>query len=77
MRQRIDESLESWKSRLYGHADLCEFRIKCNTCDAQVSYKDDRIKTKMITGLTSTEWKEKILAQGDILSLEKTFKFLD
>ena len=76
MKQKTDESVENWRSRLNGISELCEFRIACS-CGSVNSYKNEMVKTKLVAGLCDSSWKEKVLAQGDNLNLDKTMKFLD
>ena len=60
--------------------ELCSFtKIKKCTCDedVEVSSKEDMVLDQLFRGLQENDWKEKLIAVGDKLTLEKAVKLVE
>ena len=76
--QQADEGVRHFLSRLKGVATHCNFVVKCGgvNCGESVSYADQVIRFKLVSGLVDEEIKEDVLAAGD-LDLETTVKMVE
>jgi len=73
--QHEDENVRHFLSRLKGIASRCEFSTKCS-CGLTVSYTDNIILFKLVSGLIDEEIKEDILSRGES-SLKDTVKSIE
>ena len=75
--QQADEGVRHFLSRLKGVATHCNFVVKCSgaDCGETVSYADNVIRFKLVSGLMDEEIKEDVLAAGE-LDLEQTVKLV-
>ena len=66
--QHADEGVRHFLSRLKGVATQCNFVVKCGSvsCGESVSYADNVIRFKLVSGLVDEEIKEDVLAAGDL-----------
>ena len=70
--QQQDEGVRHYLTRLRGLASRCNFTVKCEPCNTDLSYSDSVIRFKLIAGLCDDEIKEDILSSQD----EKNLKVL-
>ena len=75
MYQQVDEGVRHYISGTRGVASRCQFEVTC-TCGGSVSYGDQVIRFKLISGLQDTDIKEDILSIED-KSLEETVKMIE
>ena len=77
--QLQDESVRHCLTRLRGIASRCNFSVKCPEDGCQqrdISYADQMIRFKLISGLYDSEIKEDVLSCEE-KSLEETVKFIE
>ena len=61
MVQQPDENIGAFTARLTGTAEMCGMSVKCNTCQVDISYRDEVVKQKIITGMFNPNIKERVL----------------
>lgn len=61
--QNEGEPVAQFVGRLKGEAALCRFSVKC-TCDRDVSYADEMISQRLVSGLVNTEHQSKLLSEA-------------
>ena len=74
--QQPDKSIRHYLTRLRGIGSRCNFSLKCEDCDKELSYQDNMIRFKLIAGLSDSEIKEHILSEED-KTLEQTVKMVE
>ena len=74
--QQPDEDVRHYLTRLRGVSSRCNFNVKCDDCDKDISYQDSVIHFKLIAGLSDNEIKEHILSEED-KTLDQTVKMIE
>ena len=75
--QQQDEGVRHYLTRLRGLASRCNFTVKCEPCNTELSYADSVIRFKLIAGLCDEEIKEDVLSSQEDKSLEDTVKEIE
>ena len=63
MCQDHNEDIRHYAARVKGQAGLCNYSIKCTSCDAEVSYAEEEIRDQLCTGISDPEIQKEVLAQ--------------
>ena len=78
MSQDHQEDIRHYAARVKGRAALCNYSIKCSSCQADVSYADEEIKDQICTGLSDSEIQKDVLAQRkQHASMEDLLSFIE
>ena len=64
MQQDRDEPARNFGARIRGQANVCDFSIKCPSCNTAVSYMDDISRDVLIRGLSDHQIRTEILAEA-------------
>ena len=65
MCQDHQEDIRHFAARVKGQSALCNYTIKCTSCDAENSYADQEIRDQICTGLADPEIQKDVLAQRE------------
>jgi len=78
MFQKSDESIGAFVARLTGTADLSSLVVHCETCQENVSYRDEVIKSLVINGVNQEVRQEVIrrISNGELSSLTSLVDFI-
>ena len=78
MCQDHQENIRHYSARVKGQAALCNYTVKCHSCEAPVSYADEEINDQLCTGLADPEIQKDVLAQRDQFnSTEELVSFIE
>ena len=78
MRQDNDETIRSLGVRVRGQAVVCEYQIKCQNCNTEVSYTEQIIRDVIIRDLTDSEIQLDLLGdKNQDMLLEDVLKFVE
>ena len=72
MVQQPEEGIRAFHARLTGTAEMCGMSVKCNTCQVDISYRDEVVKQIIIHGMYNMEIKQRVLSRtkvGELLAL--------
>ena len=62
MFQDHQEDVRRFATRIKGQATLCNYTVKCHTCDVDISYAEAEIKDQICAGLSDSEIQKDVLA---------------
>ena len=79
MGQHDRETVREHAARLPGKTDWCGLAVTCSRadCDTKNSYANDIILTRLLRGLKTREFREKVLQKGDDINLDDTLVLLE
>ena len=78
MTQDHQEDIRHYAARLKGQSNLCEYVVKCPTCEVNVSYSDTEITDQLVTGIADSEIQKELLAYiEDQPTLDKVVTFIE
>ena len=72
MAQDRDEPIRAFSARLKGQSSVCQFSVKCDTCDKEIDYSSTIIRDTMIRGISDDDIRLEIL--GDPELADKTLE---
>jgi len=71
LKQADGELITKYAGRLKSQAVLCEYKVKCHTCQSDVSYANEIISQQLITGLVNPEHQSRVMSEAqDLLQLQ-------
>ena len=75
LKQSDGENAARYVGRLKMQASLCCFEVKCRGCNETVSYAEDMVSQRLVSGLANPEHQQKIISEADtITTLEQKIK---
>ena len=78
MTQDVDETVRSYYARLKGQATVCKLTVSCKTCNKDVDYTDEAIKSVLVHGLNDSEIQLDVLGHNNQnMNLEDTVKLIE
>ena len=64
--QDRDEPIRAFSARLKGQSSVCQFNVKCGTCNVDIDYSDTIIRDAMIRGICDDDIRLEILGDPEL-----------
>ena len=79
MKQDRDEPVRAFAARLKGQASVCQYTVKCTSCDTKVSYSNNKIHDSLIHGVYDEDIRLDVLGQPRLAeqTLEETISLIE
>ena len=79
MVQQPEENIRAFNARLTGTAEMCGMLVKCNTCQVDISYRDEVVRQIIITGMFNLDIRQRILSRtkvGELPTLSALVEYI-
>ena len=79
MVQQPEENIRAFSARLTGTAEMCGMSVKCNTCQLDISYRDEVVKQIIIHGMFNLDIRQRVLSRtkvGELLTLSALVEYI-
>ena len=64
--QDRDEPIRAFSARLKGQSSVCQFNVKCDTCNVDIDYSDTIVRDTMIRGICDDDIRLEILGDPEL-----------
>lgn len=68
LKQEDGEPITKYVGRLKSQAVLCEYKVKCQCCETDVSYANEMVSQQLITGLANPEHQSRVMSEAQDLA---------
>ena len=79
MVQQPEENIRAFSARLTGTAEMCGMSVKCNTCQVDISYRDEVVRQIIITGMFNLDIRQRVLSRtktGELPTLSNLVDYI-
>ena len=79
MIQEPEESIRAFVARVTSTADMCGMSIHCQTCDTDLSYRDNVVQQVIIHGMRDNDVRVRVLSRntaGELTNLKKLVDYI-